>query len=92
LKVNNECLFPVIALCVHKDHGFEQQEVIDINESKEVVGPLIGEMGGKRCKLTATGEITCHEKPDDDSGFQVLDGQPLILIVRHHLNSLPTSS
>ena len=96
MKINNECSFPVIAFGWHRIHGYGQAEIVEKGIYKEITGPFIGVMGGGRCNLALPGEITCHEGPDDDFRFQVLDGRQLNLsidettgiTIRHYLNDL----
>ncbi len=74
MKINNNTSFKIIAFCWHISHGYGDDVEIEPGESAEVNGPYIGEMGGGSCHVAIEGEISCHEKPDDEDGFQVLKG------------------
>lgn len=79
MKVYNSCTFPIKAFGFHVECGYGVDVLISARESLDVSGPYLGEMGGGDCYVVITGEITCHESPDDDNGFQVLRGHPLSL-------------
>ena len=93
MKVTNLTQFSVIAFCFDTDIGYGKDVLIEPGSTKDVEGPPIGDMGGKACYMPVEGAITCHEKEDDDNGFQVKQGCPLSLqgetqgiTVRHHLD------
>lgn len=95
MKVINSTSYPVIAFGMETSRGYSEDITIQPGESADVSGPYVGEMGGGDCYIHLAGEITCHEGPDDDSGFQVVQGTPLFLLaggrgvtVRHHLDEL----
>ena len=79
MNIINKTFFPVIAWCWHKSYGCGYEKIINPGQSKEVLGPYIGEMDGGHCRLVIPGEITCHEGEDNESGFHVSDGNPLTL-------------
>jgi hypothetical protein len=79
MQVTNDASFPVIAFCFHSDVGYGNDVTIEPGESAEVQGPYIGQMDGGDCHVIVEGSITCHEKPDDENGFQVLPDQQLHL-------------
>ena len=91
MDITNSTSFEVIAFGWHTDRGYGDDVSIQPGETKEVNGPFIGEMGGGDCHILIEGEINCHEGPDDENGFQVLEGAQLSLAagdkgitVRHH--------
>lgn len=95
MKVTNNTSYPVIVFGTETRLGSYGEDVtVQPGESADVSGPYVGEMGGGGCYIHLAGEITCHEGPDDDSGFQVIRGTPLCLsagggrgvTVRHHLD------
>lgn len=93
MKVTNNTSYPVIAFGTETRLGYGEDVTVQPGESADVSGPYVGEMGGGDCYIHLAGEITCHEGPDDDSGFQVIRGTPLCLsaggrgvTVRHHLD------
>lgn len=95
MKVTNKTSYPVIAFGTETKLGYGEDVTIPPSESADVSGPYVGEMGGGDCYIHLAGEITCHDGPDDDNGFQVVQGTPLCLLadgrgvtVRHHLDEL----
>lgn len=97
MKVTNNTSYPVIAFGSETmtGLGYGDDVTIQPGDTVEVSGPYIGEMDGGDCYIHLAGEITCHEGPDDDNGYQVIQGNPLCLsasrrgvTVRHHLDPL----
>ena len=93
MKVTNHAACPTIAFGIVAKVGYGEDVTIQPGESADVSGPYLGEMGGGDCYIHLEGTITCHEGPDDDHGFQVIQGTPLCLgnggrdvTVRHHLD------
>lgn len=94
MLVTNNTSFPIIAFGLDTKVGYGEYTEIPPNESKEVRGPYLGAMGGGSCHAHIEGDISCHEKPDDENGFQVVQDKPLSLqsgtrgiTVRHHLDA-----
>ncbi len=79
MKIFNNTSYDLIAFCWHKDHGYGSDVTIKPNQSADILGPCIGEMGGGYCYAVIEGEITCQETPDDENGFQVGIGNQLNL-------------
>lgn len=91
MKVSNTASYPLIAFGWHVQRGYGNDVTINPGETKEVLGPYLGEMDGGSCHVLVPGEISCQEDPDDDRGFQVGLGNQLNLksdnvgiTVRHH--------
>lgn len=91
MPVTNNISEAVIAFFYHTSYGYGEDTRIEPGETKEVTGPYIGEMGNGACHLMLEENITCHEGPDDDKGYQVGKGLPLCLFsdpkgvtIRHH--------
>lgn len=79
MKINNNTSSNLIAFGWHAKYGYGDDVEINPNQSAEVSGPYIGEMGGGSCHIVIEGEIVCQETPDDDNGFQVIAGNQLNL-------------
>jgi hypothetical protein len=77
MKVTNKASFEVIAFGWHKLKGRGTDVHIRPGETAEVNGPLIHEMGDRIHEVPLTGRITCHEAPDDEQGFQLVQGETL---------------
>jgi len=80
MKITNKTSFPLTAVGWHiftENRG----KAISIPSGKtgDVSGPLLGKMGGGICSIVIWGEITCHEEPDNEVGFQVIEETPLTL-------------
>jgi len=79
LQITNDTTFSVTAFCQHKDYGNGDKKVIKPGETMELQGPWVGEMGDESGYIQFTGRITCHEKPDNNTGYQVTKEEKLIL-------------
>lgn len=95
MKVINNTTFPVIVFSTETRLGYSEDVTIQSGKSRDVSGPYVGEMGSGDCYIHLAGEVTCHEGPDDNKGFQVVRGAPLSLlvgdrgvVVRHYLDEL----
>jgi len=95
MKVTNRAQYPLIAFGVDTRRGYGRDVTILPDETREVSGPYLGEMDGDSCHIHIPGNIACHEAPDDENAFQVLEGMPLCLradhlgvTVRHHLDAV----
>jgi hypothetical protein len=65
----------LIAFAWHTQHGYGKDIEIEPGQFGTLQGPYIGEMGGGKCYLSpGEGQITCHEKPDEEENFQTLLG------------------
>ena len=93
MQVTNNTSYPLIAFGWHTYAGYGDDVTIAPAETKEVLGPYLGDMDDGACHVTVAGEISCHEGPDDDKGYQVALGKQLNLksekdkvgiTVRHH--------
>lgn len=91
MKVTNHASFPVVAFGVHVQRGYGDDVTIQPGQSADVSGPYVGEMDGCSYYVHIDGELACHEKPDDDSGFEIARGKPICLqsgskgiTIRHH--------
>ena len=95
MNIVNKTSFPVVAVCWHKQYGYGDEETVEPGQSKDILGPYLGKMGGVSCHLSMSGKIACHKKQDDESGFHVSDGNQLNLgsgelgvTIRHYSNDL----
>jgi len=95
MLVTNKTSFPIIAFGWDTEIGYGEDTEISPNESENISGPYVGEMGGGSCHIHIEGEISCHENPDDENGFRIEQGNPLSLqsgtrgiTVRHHLDAI----
>ena len=79
MKVNNNAPFNLIAFCWHKKYGYGDDTEIPAGESAEVPGPSLGEMGGGDCTIIIEGEISCHERENNEEAFHVSMGNQLSL-------------
>lgn len=79
MRVTNNTKEAIIACTWHTSYGPGDDTQIEPGETKEPIGPFIGEMGGGDCHLDLPGEIVCHQKEDDDNNFQVIKGLQLEL-------------
>lgn len=79
MNVTNKTNEAIIACAWHTSYGPGDDVQIEPGETKEPIGPYIGEMGGGSCHLILPGDIICHQKEDDDNGFQVIKGLQLEL-------------
>ena len=79
MKVTNNTGEAIIVCAWNVKYGSGDDIKIEPGETKEPVGPYIGEMGGGSCRLVLPGEIVCHEKEDDENNFQVVKGLQLEL-------------
>lgn len=80
MQVTNRASFPIIASGGDTRLGYGEDITIFPNETATVPGPYIGEMGGGSCYVVMEGaNVVCQEAPDDENGFQVTRGNPLIL-------------
>lgn len=93
MQVTNKTSYPLVAFGWHLQRGYGEDVTINPGETKEVLGPYLGEMDGP-CHVLVPGEISCQEGPDDGNGFQVTLGSQLNLksdsvgvTVRHHSES-----
>lgn len=91
MDITNKTSFPVIAFGWHIERGYGNDVTIEPGETKLVSGPYVGDMEDEPCFIHIAGEITCHEDPDNDSGFHVSADNQLNLsadktgfCVRHH--------
>ena len=79
MKVTNNASFPVIAFGIVIKIGYGDDVMIPPGKSADISGPYVGKMGGGSCHIHMEGELTCHENPDDDNGFQIAKGEPICL-------------
>jgi len=80
MKVTNNTEEAIIACTWHTSYGSGDDIQIESGETKEPIGPYIGEMGSGSCRLVLSGnDIICHQKEDDENGFQVIKGLQLEL-------------
>ncbi|MFZ2072465.1 MAG: phosphoglycerate mutase family protein [Minisyncoccia bacterium] len=79
MEITNKTSHPLIAFTWDTKHGYGKDYLLEPEETKEIVGPYIGEMGGGHCRLVQPGEIVCQSTPDDDNGFHVSKGKKLNL-------------
>lgn len=97
MNIMNSTSYPLIAFCWHTEKGYGDDVTIQPNQSANVSGPYVGEMGGGKCYVNVLGRIVCTENPEDedeDAGvFQVSKGNILAIqsfkkgvTVRHHLD------
>lgn len=92
MNIKNDCGFPVIAFGYHTDRGYGNDVEIPAGDARSVSGPYLGEMGNGDCYVYIPGEIVVHEGQDDESGYQIVAGEPLFfggggklgIVVRHH--------
>lgn len=91
MKVTNNTSETLIAFSYHTSYGYGNDFSIEPGETKELIGPCLGEMGGEPCYFIGEGQIICQNKPDDEVGYYIGKGDPLFLfsdpsgvIVRHH--------
>ena len=82
MKITNNTCFPVIAFGWHSKKGYGDDVLINAGSVAEVNGPYVGEMGGGSCYVHLTGAIICQETPDDEHGFQIGIGLPIIIELR----------
>ena len=79
MEVTNNTSETLIAFSCDTRYGYGKDFLIEPGQTKELIGPYVGEMGGGSCNLIQPGHITCQETPDDENGFQVGKGMPLYL-------------
>jgi phosphohistidine phosphatase SixA len=79
MEVTNKTDYPLIAFTWDTKHGYGKDFLLEPGETKEIIGPYIGEMGGGHCRLVQPGKIVCQSTPDDDNGFHVSKGSKLNL-------------
>jgi len=79
VNITNNTSYPLIAFCWHIQKGYGDDVEIQPNQSADVSGPYIGEMGGGNCYIVVPGKIVCQETPDDEIGFHVSTGNLLVL-------------
>ena len=80
MKINNSTSYRLKAFGWNKKHGQGEEVEIESGETKEILGPYLGEMGGRECHIhLGDDEIVCHEKPDAETGYCVSEGNYLIL-------------
>lgn len=91
MEITNKTSFLVIAVCWHTERGHGEEVAIQPDETREVLGPYLGEMDGGSCHIATPHEITCHEGEDGKEGYHVSKGNQLVLssgkngvTVRHH--------
>lgn len=93
MKVINKASFEAIAFGWHKLKGRGEDVRISPGATGEVNGPRVVEMDDRIHEVLLTGEITCHEAPDNEHGFHLVQGKELSVggmvrgvTVRHHLD------
>lgn len=79
MKVTNNTSASLIAFGWHLVLGYGEDLLINPGETKEVLGPFLGETDDLKCYVALPGDIVCQEKVDDMHGFQVGVGQQLNL-------------
>lgn len=81
----------IIAIPYSKTQGFGKEITVKPGGKEIIQGPYLGEMGGGSCYVVIQGDdIVCQSSQDDENGYYVAKGSPLILeaedlgvIVRH---------
>lgn len=91
MQVKNNAPFPIVAVCSFSSFGEGEHELIQPNESKQVLGPPISKIEGRVCYSVVTGEIVCHNNPDNHGCYRITEGHPLrikrgdaCIIILHH--------
>ncbi len=79
MKVTNNTPEQLIAFAWDTRYGYGDDTSINPGETKEVVGPYIGDMGTGSCHIIPKGDIVCQTIPDDEKGFYVSKGNQLFL-------------
>ena len=89
--VNNRTSFAVIAFCWDDKAGYSEDVVIEAGETATVSGPRKPSQYDSHYQQVMSKEITCHEGPDDDDGYQVAIGHQMCIghgqtgiTIRHH--------
>lgn len=83
VRIRNECSFPVIAFGWNTNLGYGKDVIILSGASADVPGPYLEEMNSGSCHVHISGEIICHEYPDNGGRFRVLHGFPLSIQQRN---------
>ncbi len=95
MKVINKTDETLIAFSWDTVYGVGNDFRIEPGETQEIIGPYIEKQG---CFLNPVGEAICQKTPDDENGFQIEKGKPLVLededttfgiTIRHYSESRP---
>src|ERR1035437_2051142 len=77
MKVTNGTSFEVIAFGWHKLKGRRKDVRVSPGITAEVNGPYIFETSDLKHQVLLSGEITCHEAPDNEFGFHLVQVKEL---------------